>query len=74
MRLISYNVNGIRAAIGKEFLTWLKDASPDILCIQESKAQPQQIDEQGFKDLGYECFWHRYRLHGYRRPNYPCGL
>ena len=65
MKLISYNVNGIRAAMGKDFLTWLKDANPDVLCIQESKAQPEQIDEQGFKDLGYKCFWYSAEKKGY---------
>ena len=65
MKLISYNVNGIRAAMGKDFLTWLKDANPDVLCIQESKAQPERIDEQGFKDLGYKCFWYSAEKKGY---------
>lgn len=65
MKLISYNVNGIRAAMGKGFLIWLKDTNPDVLCIQESKAQPEQIDEEGFKALGYECFWHSAQKKGY---------
>jgi Exonuclease III len=44
MRIISYNVNGIRAAFTKDLLGWLKVADPDIICIQESKAGNDQID------------------------------
>lgn len=65
MKLISYNVNGIRAAMGKDFTTWLKNANPDVLCIQESKAQPEQIDEESLKSLGYNCFWHSAQKKGY---------
>lgn len=55
-RIISYNVNGIRAAIKKDFTSWLKSADPDVLCIQETKAQPEQIDTELFKELGYNSF------------------
>ena len=43
MRIISYNVNGIRAAISKGFLNWLQQANPDVICLQEIKATPDQI-------------------------------
>ena len=44
MKIISYNVNGIRAALRKDFLEWLGAASPDVLCLQEIKANPDQFD------------------------------
>lgn len=65
MKLISYNVNGIRAAMKKDLSIWLEESAPDILCFQESKAQPEQIDEEDFKKLGYECFWHSAEKKGY---------
>jgi exodeoxyribonuclease-3 len=43
MRIISYNVNGIRAAITKGFLNWIQQANPDLICLQEIKATPDQI-------------------------------
>lgn len=43
MRIISYNVNGIRAAITKGFLNWIQQANPDVICLQEIKATPDQI-------------------------------
>ena len=55
-RIISYNVNGIRAAIKKGLLEWVAMANPDILCLQETKAQPGQMSENDFKALGYEMF------------------
>jgi len=55
--ILSYNVNGLRAALGKGFAEWLKTENPDIICIQETKAQPEQIDEQIFRALGYQCYW-----------------
>ncbi len=55
-KIISYNVNGIRAAINKDFAGWLKAADPDVVCIQETKAQPEQIDTELFKELGYHSY------------------
>jgi exodeoxyribonuclease-3 len=55
-RILSYNVNGIRAALGKGFAEWLKSDSPDLVCIQETKAQPEQIDKNLFEFLGYKVF------------------
>ena len=65
MKIITYNVNGIRAALGKGLIPWLAAAAPDVLCIQETKAQPDQIPEEDFKALGYECFWHSAEKKGY---------
>jgi len=53
MKIISYNVNGIRAAIKKGFLDWLKAANPDVICIQETKAHKEQLELQHFEDYGY---------------------
>lgn len=64
-KIISYNVNGIRAAIGKGLIDWLKAASPDVLCIQETKAQPGQIPDELFEEIGYQCFWHSAVKKGY---------
>lgn len=56
MKITTFNVNGIRAAINKGFLEWLKNDSPDILCVQETKAQPEQIDVNAFEFLGYHTY------------------
>ncbi len=53
MRIISYNVNGIRAAISKGFLDWLQQANPDVICLQEIKAQEDQIPTQDITAAGY---------------------
>jgi len=65
MKIITYNVNGIRSALGKGFVQWLAAAAPDVLCLQETKAQPEQIPEDEFRALGYECFWHSAEKKGY---------
>ncbi len=65
MKIISYNVNGIRAALKKDFLAWLASENPDILCIQETKAQVEQIDQTGFEELGYHCHWFSAQKKGY---------
>jgi len=56
MRIITYNVNGIRAAIGKGLLEWIVDANPDVLCLQETKAQLDQIPVLSFREIGYHCY------------------
>lgn len=65
MKIITYNVNGIRAALGKGFIQWLAAAAPDVLCLQETKAQPEQIPEEEFRALGYDCYWHSAEKKGY---------
>ena len=57
MRVLSYNVNGIRAALKKGFADWLQAADPDVLCIQETKALQEQVDTGVFEDLGYHHYW-----------------
>lgn len=65
MKIISYNVNGIRAAIAKGFLDWLDAASPDVVCLQEIKAVEAQIPLLDFEERGYHHFWFPAEKKGY---------
>ena len=66
MKIISYNVNGIRAALKKGFLDWLKAANPDVICIQETKANQDQVDISEFENAGYPYhYWHSAQKKGY---------
>ncbi|TWO32124.1 exodeoxyribonuclease III [Seonamhaeicola sediminis] len=66
MKIISYNVNGIRAAINKGFLDWLKAASPDVICLQEIKALKEQLDLAVFEEAGYKHhYWFSAQKKGY---------
>ena len=57
MKLISYNVNGIRAAAKKGLFDWIKEEDPDIICFQETKAHQEQVDLSELTELGYHDFW-----------------
>ena len=66
MKIISYNVNGIRAAINKGFMDWLQSANPDVICLQEIKALKEQLDLSIFKEAGYEYnYWFSAQKKGY---------
>ena len=65
MRIISYNVNGLRAAIKKGFIEWLKTDPADIVCLQEIKAEKENVDWKEIEDLGYEAFWFSAQKKGY---------
>ncbi|MEC8323760.1 MAG: exodeoxyribonuclease III, partial [Bacteroidota bacterium] len=66
MKIISYNVNGIRAAIKKGFLEWLVAADPDVICLQEIKAQKEQLDLTLFEKAGYPYhYWFSAQKKGY---------
>lgn len=65
MKIITYNVNGIRAAFTKNFVGWLTTADPDIICVQESKAGNDQIDIESFEKAGYHSYWHSAQRKGY---------
>ncbi len=66
MKIISYNVNGIRAALKKGFIDWLKSANPDVLCLQEIKANKEQLDLSLFEDAGYKYnYWYSAQKKGY---------
>jgi len=85
MRIITYNVNGIRAAINKGLVDWLKSANPDVLCLQEIKATPEQVDVTLFEKLGYHLYWYPAQKKGYsgvaifsklkpQHIEYGCGI
>jgi len=57
LKILSWNVNGIRAAQRKGFLEWLQKESPDILCIQETKAEKEQLDRELLQPEGYLSYW-----------------
>ena len=66
MKIISYNVNGIRAALKKGFIDWLKSANPDVICLQEIKAQEDQLDLSVFEAVGYTYnYWFSAQKKGY---------
>ena len=66
MKIISYNVNGIRAALKKDFIGWLKSANPDVICLQEIKANKEQLDVSVFEDAGYKYnYWFSAQKKGY---------
>jgi exodeoxyribonuclease-3 len=66
MKIISYNVNGIRAAIKKGMLDWLQSANPDVICIQETKAQQDQVDPAVIELAGYPYqYWFSAQKKGY---------
>ena len=64
-KIISYNVNGIRSAISKGWLDWLQSVNPDIVCLQEIKAEPSQLDLTPFHEMGYHHFWNPAQKKGY---------
>ena len=85
MRIITYNVNGIRAAMNKDLVGWLKAAKPDVLCLQETKATPDHLDVQAFVALGYHLYWYSAQKKGYsgvaifskpkpKHVEYGCGI
>tara|TARA_R110002074_G_scaffold197610_6_gene364797 strand:- start:67285 stop:68049 length:765 start_codon:yes stop_codon:yes gene_type:complete len=66
MKIISYNVNGIRAAVKKGFLDWLATVSPDVVCLQEIKANKDQLDLTLFEEAGYKYnYWFSAQKKGY---------
>lgn len=65
MKLISWNVNGIRAVAQKGFLNWIQQEKPDVLALQETKANPSQLSEELLAPLGYKTFWSSAKKPGY---------
>ena len=85
MKILTYNVNGIRSALNKGFMEWLKTCEPDVVCIQETKAQADQLNLKLFSDAGYHAYWHSAQKKGYSgvailsksKPDhveYGCGM
>ncbi len=64
-RIVTYNLNGIRSALSKGWLDWVKIVNPDIICVQEIKAQKEQLDLQLFTDAGYHSYFYSAEKKGY---------
>lgn len=67
MKIVTYNVNGIRSAYSKNWLTWLQAVDADVVCLQEIKANPDQLSEFLFivEQMGYEHYWYPAQKKGY---------
>ncbi|MDC3260301.1 exodeoxyribonuclease III [Winogradskyella sp.] len=66
MKIASYNVNGIRAALKKGFIDWLTATDPDVICLQEIKAQEDQLDLDVFAEAGFKYnYWFSAQKKGY---------
>ncbi|MBK8681180.1 MAG: exodeoxyribonuclease III [Bacteroidetes bacterium] len=65
MKIATYNLNGIRSAINKDWLNWIKQTDFDVICVQELKAQPDQLDLSVFEDAGYHAYLHSAEKKGY---------
>jgi exodeoxyribonuclease-3 len=87
MKIITYNVNGIRAAMRKDFWLWLKASNADMICLQEIKANKSQITDEilAFEELGYHTYWFSAQKKGYsgvailtkvepKHIEYGCGI
>lgn len=65
LKLVSWNVNGIRAVVKKNFFEYLDETSPDVLCVQETKAHEDQLDEALLTPPDYYTYWHSGEKRGY---------
>jgi len=65
LKIISYNVNGIRAAINKGFIDWLHETNVDVICIQEIKANKEQVQTNLLEKIGYHNYWFSAQKKGY---------
>jgi exodeoxyribonuclease-3 len=65
LRVVSLNANGIRAAARKGFFDWMKSQEPDVVCIQETKAQVHQLTDDCFSPSGYHCYYEDAAKKGY---------
>lgn len=86
MKIITYNVNGIRSAMSKNWLGWLQATNADVVCLQEIKATPDVLtDLQLVEQLGYEHYWYPAEKKGYsgtaiftkktpKHIEYGCGI
>lgn len=85
MKIISYNVNGIRAAIKKGLYDWIKRENPDVVCIQELKARQEQVDITELEAMGFHHYWMSAEKAGYsgvaifskikpKHVEYGCGI
>jgi exodeoxyribonuclease-3 len=65
MKLISWNVNGMRSIVSKGFFEWLDGVSPDVLCLQETRIQPDQLTKRVRQPGDYQTYWHSAKRKGY---------
>lgn len=65
MKLMSWNVNGLRACVKGGFLKWFESENADIVCVQEIKATPEQLDDAHRNPLKYHSYWHTAEKAGY---------
>ncbi|MBI4964752.1 MAG: exodeoxyribonuclease III [Desulfomonile tiedjei] len=65
LRILSWNVNGIRAVQKRGFMEWLESESPDILCLQETKASQDQLSDELINPSGYHSYWNSAQRKGY---------
>lgn len=65
MKITTWNINGIRAALGKNAFDWIREYEPDVICLQEIKAKQHQIDTSIFESMGYEFIWNPAERPGY---------
>jgi len=65
IKILTYNINGIRAVLKKDFLAWLQQTNADIIGLQEIKASKDKIPVVAFEELGYHCFFHSAERPGY---------
>jgi len=65
VKIVTYNVNGLRAAVGKGLGEWIKQELPDVLCLQEIKLQPEQFPAAVFEELGYRSYLYCAQKKGY---------
>ena len=83
--ILTYNINGIRAALKKDLDSWIDSSKADIVCLQEIKAKPEQFNVEVFIKLGFECFINSAEKPGYsgvailskikpKNVEYGCGI
>ncbi len=65
MKIITWNVNGLRAALKKGVLEWIVEQSPDVMCLQETRVLPEQLTVEQRKVPGYEIVWNPAEKKGY---------
>ena len=65
MKITTWNVNGLRAVMGKGFREWVQKDSPDVLCLQEIKARPDQLADDVREIPGYTSYWNPAQRPGY---------
>ena len=65
MKIITINVNGIRSAANKGIFKWLARQKADVVCLQETKAQEHQLQDEVFRPTGYHAYYHDAEKKGY---------